>query len=92
MSAEFLNRLPISDEERAKLSSLGASSPLALLLMRQASRDAFDAHLGRDRAEDIAAELEKSLTPEELESLRRPAKGVGKIGARLDPPPISPKK
>jgi hypothetical protein len=90
--AEFLKNLPISEEERAKLSKLGAGTPLALLSMRKASKDAFDSYVGRDRADAIAGELEMLLTREEAESLKRPAKGVGRFGARLDPLPTPPKR
>ncbi len=50
MPADFLKALQISDEERTKLAKLSAKTPLALLAMRKASRDAFDEHVGRDRA------------------------------------------
>lgn len=88
MAAKFLESLPITDEERDKLSRFGASTPLALLSMRKASKAAFDSYLGEERADAIAGELAKLLTPEETESLSQPAKGgVGKFGARLDPLP-----
>ena len=87
MPGDFLKALQISDEERTKLSKLSAKTPLALLAMRKASRDAFDEHVGRDRAEAIAKELENLLTDEDRESLSKPPKGVGRLGARLDPLP-----
>ncbi|MBZ5726651.1 MAG: hypothetical protein LAP87_16830 [Acidobacteriia bacterium] len=91
MPAEFLKNLPIGEEERAKLSEFGAATPLALLAMRKASKDAFDSYLGRDRADAIACELEKLLTPGEAESLKQPIKSVGRFGARLDPLPTASK-
>src|SRR5271165_7653678 len=88
MSAEFLDSLPISKEERAKLSSLGADSPLKLLSLRKASKEAFDDYIGPNRAQAIAEELEKLLTDDELESLSGPLQKGGKLGARLGPPPV----
>jgi hypothetical protein len=82
MATEFLNGLPISDDERSRLTTFGAKSPLMLLNMRRASREAFDLYVG-ERAQFIADELAKLLTPEERESLREPPKAAGTLGARL---------
>ena len=95
MSQEFLKHLNLSEEERAKLAKLGAKTPKALLSMRRASRDAFDAYLGllhdRARADAIAGELEKLITDDEREALKSPPKPAGKLGARLEPLPRSKK-
>jgi hypothetical protein len=82
MAVEFLNRLPISDDERSRLAMFGAKSPLMLLNMRRASRESFDLYVG-ERAQFIADELAKLLTLEERESLREPPKAAGALGARL---------
>jgi hypothetical protein len=82
MSA-FLDTLPLSDEERQKLKALGASTPFALLSMRHASREAFDAHIGAQRADEIASQLEKLLSADELEQLRRPVALPGALGGRM---------
>lgn len=87
MASQFLDELTLSDEERAKLAKLGARTPVALLAMRKASKQAFDDYIGQDRADVIATELDSLLTDEERESLKGPAKRVGRLGARLDPPP-----
>jgi hypothetical protein len=84
---DFLQQLPISDEERSKLSKLGARSPAALLSMRKASREAFDNYIGKDRADTIAEELTKLLTPGDVEALNQPPNPRGKLGARLGPAP-----
>jgi hypothetical protein len=83
MAAEFLKGLPVSEEERTQLATFGANSPLTLLNMRRASRDAFDRCFG-ERAQFIADELEKLLTPEERESSSQAPEAPGRLGARLD--------
>lgn len=87
MAKEFLKRLPISEEERQKLAGLGASTPLALLLLRKASPEAFDRHVGADRAAAIAEALEGLLNEKEKEKLKAPFSPKGKFGARLSPAP-----
>jgi len=87
MSSDFLKDLDISEEERKKLASFGASNPKALLSLRRASRDAFDSYLGNDRADAIARQLEALLTGEEKESLKTPLTRPGHLGARMDEPP-----
>jgi len=87
MTKEFLKGLPISEEERQKLEGLGASGPLALLLLRKASPEAFDRHVGADRAAAIAEALEGLLSEEEKVKLKAPFLPKGKFGARLGPAP-----
>ena len=53
MAATFLDAFDLSDEERAKLASFGARSPLALLSLRRASPQAFDNYLGPERSAAI---------------------------------------
>jgi hypothetical protein len=87
VSTEFLKDLPISEEERQKLASLGAPTPLALLLLRKASPEAFDRHVGGDRAAAIVDALKGLLSKEEKTKLKAPISPKGKFGARLSPPP-----
>ena len=87
MAAEFLNNLPISEEERQNLAGLGVSTPLALLLLRKASPEAFDRHIGADRAPAIVEALERLLSEREKESLKAPSFAVGKFAARRGYPP-----
>ena len=69
MGSEFLQKLGLSQEEYKKLAKLGAPSPAALLAMRSAAQERFDALVGKDRADEIAVRLESQLTPEERERL-----------------------
>ena len=87
MPADFLKKLPVSEDERARLATLGAYKPLTLLNMRRASQKAFDDRFPPGRGEFIANELEKLLTVEERQSLSKPPKAPGRLGARLDSPP-----
>jgi len=83
MESDFIKGLPISDDERTRLASFGAKSPLMLLGMRKASKQAFDECFG-ERAQFIADELEKLLSPEELKSLSEAPNVPGNLGARLN--------
>ena len=87
MAKEFLEGMPISKEERQKLAGLGLSTPLAILLLRKASPEAFDRYFGTDRATVIADVLEALLSEEEKVKLRAPFSPKGKFGARLSPLP-----
>jgi len=85
MVARFLDGLEISDEDRARLASLGANSPYELLARRKASKDAFDGFIGQELADSVAIQLDPLLTDEQRELLRRPPKPAGKTGgARTD--------
>lgn len=87
MPAEFLKRLPLTDDEAKKLANLGASTPLALLEMRKAAPDDFDAFIGEERARVIVEALENLLTRDERERLTRPQpRREFPLGARLDAP------
>ena len=92
MIAKYLLDLPISDEERKRLSMLGAPNAKALLEARKASKEAFDQYIGPDRADAVALELEKLLSPEDRASLAASPKPAGRLGARLSPLPGIPKK
>ena len=80
----FLNALAISKEERQRLGELGPKGALDLLARRRAAKDAFDAYVGSDRADAIAAELERALTPEERKVLATPLPQPRRLGARAD--------
>jgi hypothetical protein len=87
VATDFLKGLPISEEERQKLGSLGASSSLALLVLRKASPEAFDRHIGPNRAAAIVEALEGLLSEEDKVKLKSPFTPKGKFGARLSPAP-----
>ena len=87
MVAEFLDGLKISDEDRAKLAAFGANTAFALLSIRKASKDAFDDYIGQDRADIVTEQLESLISDDQRESLRKPTRPAGKLGARMDPRP-----
>src|ERR1700679_3958963 len=72
LMADGIDNLPFTDEERAKLRSFGVKGLMALLSLRKASKEAFDAQFNPGRAEEIAEQLKKLLTDQELEALQRP--------------------
>lgn len=81
--AGSLDSLTLSDKEREKLTAIGVSTPFALLAMRRASPAAFDAHIGPERAREIAAQAETLVTEDERDRLTRPLASPGGLGARL---------
>jgi hypothetical protein len=85
---EFLDNLAISKEEREKLAGFGADTPYKLLNLRKASKQAFDSYIGPERAEVIAAELEKLISEDERELLKAPPHRPGSLGARLGKSPL----
>ncbi len=84
MSSHYLDRLRISSEERARLASLGAPTPLAVLGIRKAAPEEFDRLFGSERAADIAAQLAAFLGEEEQAILEAPPPAPRPLGARLD--------
>jgi hypothetical protein len=88
MGSKFLSDLDLSADEKAKLASLAAPSPAAVLSMRRAAPEAFDGLFGKERADQIAARLENQLTPEEKQRLESsvPVKRFP-LGASLGTPP-----
>jgi hypothetical protein len=90
MSAAFLDQLPISDEDRARLARFGASTPFALLSIRKASKEAFDNSVGLDRVDRLAKQVETLLNDEQRASLKEPPKPPGPLGARMGPLPKRP--
>lgn len=93
MCDNYLENLPLSAEEKAKVASLGAPSAAALLAMVRASPEAFDSYLGSDRARELAAALEASISEHERAVVDAPvpwfpATGaiIGKKAPLLRPP------
>jgi len=82
----FLNRLPISQEERDKLGQLAPKSAFDLLSRRQSSKAAFDAFIGPERSDAIANLLESELSPSERDALNAPPPPPFRLGARTDKP------
>ncbi|MFM0478765.1 hypothetical protein [Paraburkholderia strydomiana] len=81
--SSFLDGLALSNEERAKLEAFGAATPFALLGIRKSAPEAFDAHIGPERAREIAAQLERLLTDDQRDLLAKPGGPPGALGARL---------
>lgn len=86
MAAGFLSRLNLTDEETAKLASLGATTPLSLLGALRASPEAFVSFVGKDRADTIVDRISGLLTDEERSSLDEELP-LFSLGARLGTPP-----
>ena len=85
--AHFLDALPLTDSDLEKVRSLGVNTPFALLAMRKASPQAFDAFIGAELADDLSRRLEPLLTDEDRAQLQAPASPAGGLGARLPPKP-----
>lgn len=68
----FLDQLPISPSEKAKLLELAAPCPSALLGLIQASPDAFARYFGPQRTEQLVNWLFARLSEEDRERLSRP--------------------
>src|SRR6266516_1198243 len=94
MAKSFLHGLPLSDEEKVKLQSLGAETPAALVGMMKASPDSFHRLLGPERAAEIRTHLERLISPDERAVLEAPVPAFHARGAIVDkpaPPIDSPK-
>lgn len=87
MPAEFLAKLALTDEERAKLASIGATNALMLVLAQRASPEAFDKLLGPDRAKKVVNSLVGLLTPEEHSRLADSSPSRFALGAHIGPAP-----
>ena len=81
--ADVIDTLSFTADERATLRSFGVNGAVALLSLRKAAKDEFDAQFKPGRAEAIAEQLKSLLTDEELEVLQRPVQRGGRLGARL---------
>jgi hypothetical protein len=85
--SDFIDNLSVSTEERQKLKSLGATTPLAILSIQKASTEAFNNHFGTERAQAITDQLKSLLTDQELAQLNEPVRKGGSLGARQSPGP-----
>ncbi len=86
MAATFLSKLGLTDDERKKLSSIGASTPAMLLGVYKASTESFEQLFGAQRAKEVVSRLLELLTPEERERATKEAPRFH-MGARLERPP-----
>ncbi len=81
MCYDYLDDLPLSAEEKAKVAGLGASSGAALLAMIRASPEDFDSYLGSDLVRELAAALEASISEHERAVLDAPVQWFPATGA-----------
>jgi hypothetical protein len=68
----YLDKLPISADEKAKLRPLGAPTPAALLGLIQASPEQFGRFFGPQRTGQLVRLLTSVLTEGERKSLSQP--------------------
>lgn len=81
MFENYLEDLPPSLEEKAKIDKLGAPSPAALLAMIQAAPEAFDRYLGGERAQALAEALRRLISESERALLDVPVRQFPATGA-----------
>jgi len=89
----FLDDLPLSSDQRAKLRSLGAESPFALLGTIMASGKAFADFFGEPATKSLIAQLNSRLTSDQKAALETPVPqfSMGAVidqPARYQPPPM----
>jgi len=88
----YLDQLPVSDDVRAKLVGLAASTPAALLAMIRASPHAFFDFLGKPETDRLAASLEEMLEASQRALLATPAPTIPSLGAIIERRPPALKK
>lgn len=91
MGDNYLENLPLSDEEKAKIAALGATSAAALLAMMRAAPEAFNHYLGSDFSQELAAALEASISDRERAILNSAPQKFNATGAIIgkEPPEIN---
>jgi len=92
MENDYLEKLPLSDNERAVISSLGVSSAASLLGMMRVSPEEFSKLLGSDRAQELAIALEASINECDRLILNAPDQHFWATGAVIGrrPPAVRP--
>ncbi len=91
MAYEYLKELSLTDEQVAKLRSLGARSPSALLAMMEQAPEKFARFVGEQESQRIRTLLQTLVPEEEKNQLAELPPFQGKFGARVVPrdPPAS---
>jgi hypothetical protein len=84
MSRDPFDHLPLTAEEREKIAALGVPNPVALLEMVQAAPGSFETWFGRNRARELTALLEGSVSPQERIPLKASPPKFPTLGAILD--------
>jgi hypothetical protein len=88
MASEFIEQLPLSEEEKGQLRSLGADSPAALLALIDAARESFERFFGLEKTDSLRRTLQGIMASGE----HLPSGPVPKyaLGAMLEPLPNIP--
>lgn len=89
MAFEYLKDLGLPDDIEAKVRSLGARTPAALLSMCEHSRDKFTRFLGEEQTNRLYDALVKIVPQEERDKLKALPDFKPKLGALPPPDPIS---
>lgn len=89
MAFEYLKDLGLPDDVEAKVRSLGARTPAALLSMCEHSRDKFTRFLGEEQTNRLYDALVKIVPQEERDKLKALPDFKPKLGALRPPDPIS---
>jgi hypothetical protein len=80
----FLDKLPLSDEEKGKLNNLAVESPASLLSMIQANRKDFEEYFGSGRTTEILNSLGKLISQKERQILEDSSPDFYKLGAVVE--------
>jgi hypothetical protein len=88
----YLDRLPLSAEEKAKLKDLAAETPSALLSMIQANPKSFEDYLGVKRTPEIMEMIDNLVSHNERQVLKTPLTGFRELGAIVGKTSPAPKQ
>ena len=77
----YLDILPLSDEEKYKLTELGIDSPIALLSMIKANPSAFEDFLGLNKTVELENVLKNLVRDKELQTLKNLPSVKTELGA-----------
>jgi hypothetical protein len=89
MAFDYLKGLGLPDDVEAKVRSLGASTPAALLSMCEHSRDKFTRFLGEEQTNRLYDALVKIVPQEERDKLKALPYFKPRMGALRPPDPAS---
>jgi macrodomain Ter protein organizer (MatP/YcbG family) len=78
---DYLENLPLSSEEKAKINALAVDSPAALLSMIEADPETLNQYLGEKATEKLKASLQTMLKPSEKRVLQAEQKFDHQLGA-----------
>lgn len=84
MSRDPFDHLSLTTQERERIAALGVPNAVALLEMIQAAPGEFETWLGSDRARELTALLERSVSQQERIDLETSPQRFPALGAILD--------